>query len=314
MPRVRPGPYGAGAVVGWTVGPRFVMTQTLLHPTGDRLGVGLGWHPGLTTPHATQTAGRCRGGRDGTRLGRRSAAVAPTPEEDPVPVQTLPLTTTSGPGAPARARVTGPRWTSVLLPVAVGAALGPLDVVLKHVLPAPFGHLVNSSPVWALVAFVVGWLVRPRPRWWPALAGTLTLLVAVETYYLAYVLLRDRDTTTLVDAHAQWWLVIGVGAGVVFGAAGAWARSGSAWRGPAGTSTVVGLLLTGAWVEALRFAGAGDATYRHDTVQAALVLLVLAGVATVVAARSARQRVVGLVLALPVALAGVVLAGALGMA
>lgn len=232
-----------------------------------------------------------------------------------MPVQTLPWATTPGAAGAARpTSTTRTRWTSVLLPVAVGAALGPLDVVLKHVLPAPFGHLVNSSPVWALVAFVVGWSVRPRPRWWPALAGTLTLLVAVESYYLAYVLLRGRDAVTLLDAHAQWWLVVGVGAGVVFGTAGAWARGGSAWRGPAGTATVVGLLLTGAWVEALRFAGAVDPGYRHDTVQAALVLLVLAGVAAVAAARGARQRVVGLVLGLPVALGGVVLARALGMA
>ncbi|SEQ68704.1 DUF6518 family protein [Microlunatus flavus] len=232
-----------------------------------------------------------------------------------MPVQTLPLTTASGPAAPAR-RTAGAStgWASVIVPVAVGAALGPLDVVLKHVLPAPFGHLLNSSPVWALAAFVVGWAVRARPGWWPGLAGTLTLLVAVESYYLAYVVLRDRDTATLLDTHAQWWLFVGVGAGVVFGTAGAWAREGRRWRGPAGTATVVGLLLTGAWVELLRFAGASDTGYRHDTVQAALVLLVLAAVAVVLAARSARQRVAGLALALPVGLGGVVLAGALGMA
>lgn len=232
-----------------------------------------------------------------------------------MPVQTLPSATAPRPvGAADRTSTTWTGPASVLLPVVVGAALGPLDVVLKHLLPAPFGHLVNSSPVWALVAFVVGWVVRARPRWWPALAGTLTLLVAVESYYLADVLLRDRGTATLLDAHAQWWLVIGVGAGVVFGTAGAWARAGGPWRGPAGTATVVGLLLTGAWVELLRFAGASAPDHRHDTVQAALVLLVLAGLATVVAARSARQRVAGLVLALPVALGGVVLAGALGLA
>lgn len=231
-----------------------------------------------------------------------------------MPLQTWPSTAT----APAVRRVDRRAWAeparALALAVAVGALLGPLDVALKHVLPAPFGHLVNSSPVWALVAFVVGWCVRARSSWWPAVAGTVTLLVAVETYYLAYVLVRDRDTATLADAHAVGWLVVGVGAGVVFGTAGAWARDGRPWRGPAGTATAVGLLLAGAWVEVRRFAGAQEQTYRHDSVQAALVLLVLTGVAAVLAARSARQRVVGLALGLPVALGGVVLAGVLGMA
>jgi hypothetical protein len=233
-----------------------------------------------------------------------------------MPLQTWPTSTT-----PTRLEdlpvTAGRAARAVALPLLAGALLGPLDVALKHVLPAPFGHLLNSSPVWALVAFVVGFAVRTRHRWWPAVAGTLTLLLAVETYYLAYVLLRDRDPVVLVDDHAVGWLVVGVGAGVVFGTAGAWARSGHPWRGPVGTATAAGLLLTGAWVELSRFAEAPvgvEVAYRHDSVQAALVLLVLAGVTGVLAARSARQRVLGLVLAVPVAVGGLALARVLGMA
>ena len=234
-----------------------------------------------------------------------------------MPLQTWPSSTASPTVLDDLGARAGRGARALAVPVLAGLVLGPLDVALKHVLPAPFGHLLNSSPVWALVAFVVGWCVRSTASWWPAVAGTLTLLLAVETYYLAYVLLRDRDPVVLVDDHAVGWLVVGVGAGVVFGTAGAWARSGQAWRGPAGTATAAGLLLTGAWVELSRVAGTArvaDLSYRHDMVQAALVLLVLAGLSAVLAARSARQRVLGLVLALPVAVGGVVLARLLGMA
>ena len=231
-----------------------------------------------------------------------------------MPLQTWPSGPTSPTGLDDLVARSARAVSALTLPLLGGVVLGPLDVVLKHVLPAPFGHLLNSSPVWALAAFVVGWCVRARTAWWPAVAGTLTLLVAVESYYLAYVLLRDRDPGTLVDDHALGWLVVGVGAGVVFGTAGGWARAGRSWRGPAGTATVVGLLLTGAWVELTRLDRAGDVAYRQDTAQAALVLLVLAGVAAVLAARSARQRVLGLVLGVPVAVGGMLLARLLGMA
>ena len=232
-----------------------------------------------------------------------------------MPLQTWPTSAASPSGAEDLAVRAGRAARAVALPLLAGTVLGPLDVALKHVLPAPFGHLLNSSPVWALVAFVVGWCVRGRSAWWPAVAGTLTLLVAVETYYLAYVVLRGRDPVVLLDDHAVGWLVVGVGAGVAFGTAGGWARSGHPWRGPAGTATGAGLLLTGAWVELSRAAadGAGLSS-RHDAVQAALVLLVLTGVTAVVAAGSARQRVLGLALAVPVAVGGVALARLLGMA
>jgi hypothetical protein len=101
------------------------------------------------------------------------------------------------------------------------------------------------------------------------------------------------------------WLGLAVLAGSGFGTAGAWARSAHPWRGPLGTAAAVAVLLAEAWLHLTRLSGAGaDAAYRHDQAQTAVVLLVLAAVVAVLAGRSARQRVVGAVLALALALVG----------
>lgn len=196
------------------------------------------------------------------------------------------------------------------MPVVVGLALGPVDLLLQHVLPYPVANLANSSAVWALVAFAVGWSVRGR--WWPPVAGTLALLLAVEGYYLTAVLTLGDDWSTLTNGAAQVWLVLAVGAGVVLGTAGAWARSAHAWRGPLGSATVVAVVLAEAWLNLSRLSDAGDDTaYRHDLAQTAVLLLVLAVPVAVLAGRSAHQRVVGAVLALALALVGALAIGAL---
>lgn len=201
----------------------------------------------------------------------------------------------------------------MLLPVVVGLVLGPLDLLLQRVLPYPFANLANSPALWALVAFGIGWADRVRGRWWPAAAATLALLLAVEGYYASAVLVLGDDPSTLADRAALWWLTLAVGAGVGFGTAGAWARSGHPWRGPVGTATAVGVLLTEAWLDLARLADAGgDVVRRHDLVQTSLLLLALAVVVAVLAGRSARQRVLGSALALPLALGGALAAGALG--
>lgn len=226
---------------------------------------------------------------------------------DPVTVST------SSAPSPTRQRPR-PRWTSALVPVVVGLALGPVDLLLQHVLPYPFANLANSAAVWALVAFAVGWSDRIRGRWWPAAAGTLTLLLAVEGYYATAVLVLGDDVSTLTNQAAVLWLGAAVVAGVVFGTAGAWARSAHPWRGPAGTAAAIGVLLSEAWLYLARAARVGDdAAYRQELAQTALVLLVLAVATAVLAGRTARQRVVGAVLALPLALGGAVLAGAAGL-
>ena len=212
---------------------------------------------------------------------------------------------------PARTRT---RWTSVLVAVVVGLVLGPLDLLLQRVLPHPFADLANSPALWALVAFCVGWSDRVRGRWWPAAAGTLTLILAVEGYHATAVLALGDDPSTLTNGAAVLWLGAALVAGVVFGTAGSWAGSARKWLGPIGTATAVGVLLAEAWLDLARLAGAGDDPARsQDLVQTALVLLVLASVAAVLAGRSARQRVVGSVLALPLALLEALAFGSIGL-
>ncbi|MBB3327599.1 DUF6518 family protein [Microlunatus antarcticus] len=197
------------------------------------------------------------------------------------------------------------RWTSVLVPVVVGLVLGPLDLLLQHVLPYPFANLANSPAAWALVAFAVGWSDRIRGRWWPAVAGVLTLLLAVEGYYATAVVALGDDVSTLTNGSALLWLALAVAAGAVFGTAGAWARSAHPWRGPVGTAAAVAVLLAEAWLDLTRLSDAGgDVAYRHDLAQTAVVLLVLAALVAVLAGRSARQRIIGSVIALGLALLG----------
>ena len=207
--------------------------------------------------------------------------------------------------ARAHPRTARPRWTSVLVPVVVGLVLGPLDLLLQHVLPSPFANLANSPATWALAAFGVGWSDRIRGRVWPAAAGVLTLLLAVEGYYATAVVALGDDVSTLTNSAALVWLALAVAAGAVFGTAGAWARSAHTWRGPLGTAAAVGVLLAEAWLDLTRLSDAGDdVAYRHDLAQTAVLLLVLAVPVAVVAGRSARQRVVGSVVALALALVG----------
>lgn len=253
------------------------------------------------------------GHRRPRRRPRCDAGAVRIPEAVGVPTLTpVPVTDPLDRSAPRPRRPTRARWTSVLVPVVVGLALGPLDLLLQHVLPYPFANLANSPAVWALVAFGIGWSDRIRGRWWPAAAGTLTLLLAVEGYYATAVLAQGDDPSTLTSSAALVWLALAVGAGVVFGTAGSWARSDHRWRGPLGTALAISVLLTEAWLDLARMAGAGnDTAYRHDLVQTALVLLVLAVLTAVLGGRSARQRVAGSVLALPLALLGALAAGTL---
>jgi hypothetical protein len=233
-----------------------------------------------------------------------------------VPTPTAPTTTPAAPTTPAPdqpgTRPARSRWTSVLVPVVVGLGLGPVDLLLQRVLPYPFAHLANSPSAWALVAFAVGWSDRVRGRWWPGVAGVLTLLLAVEGYYATAVVALGDDVASLTNSAALTWSALAVLAGAAFGTAGAWARSARPGLGPLGTSAAVAVLLAEAWLDLTRLSDAGDdAAYRHDLAQTAVLLLVLAVPVAVVAGRSAHQRVVGSVLALALALVGALAIGTL---
>lgn len=204
------------------------------------------------------------------------------------------------------------RWTSLLVPVVVGLVLGPVDLLLQRVLPYPFANLANSPAVWALAAFAVGWSGRTRGRWWPAAAGTVAMVLAVESYYLAAVLALGDDVSAMTNSAALLWLALAVGAGVVFGTAGSWAHSDHRWRGPVGTAAAVGVLLAeAAFKLTLSWSPSADEVYRRDLVGTAVILVLLAAVTGVLAGRSAQQRLIGSLVALGLALLGALAFGLL---
>lgn len=217
--------------------------------------------------------------------------------------QTMPLP------ASDRTAATGP---AVLLAVIVGAVLGPLDLALQHLLGSPWADLANSNAVWAMVAFALGYAVRGRPRWRPAVVGTVALLLAVETYYLAAVLTLGDDPSTLMDATAQVWLVFAVAAGSVFATAGAWARDCAGWKASLGTAFAPAVLFAQAVLDAHR--AVADSPRHDDLIQTAVILVALGLVAAVLAGRDPRSRLGGLVLSLPLTVVGAAAFAVLGFA
>src|SRR5689334_19624343 len=109
---------------------------------------------------------------------------------------------------------------AALTAVVCGVLLGVADLLLQRILPYPWANLANSPAVWALGAFGIGrWL--GAGRWWrSALAGIVLLVVAVEAYYLAAVVVLDDAAGNLWSPTARIWLALGVLAGGLFGAAG----------------------------------------------------------------------------------------------
>ena len=124
----------------------------------------------------------------------------------------------------ARSRRSSSPASRVLTTATVaGLLLGPLDLLAQTTLPYPWANLANSAAVWALVAFAVGATVWPAAK--SAVAGLVLLPIAVETYYLAGVVVRHDSTTTLWSATTGLWLVIAVVVGPLFGFAGGGLRS-----------------------------------------------------------------------------------------
>lgn len=169
-----------------------------------------------------------------------------------------------------------------------GLVIGPIDLALQRLLPYPWANLANSSAVWAVLAFAVGWWWGGRRWWQPAATAVFALLIAVETYYLAAVIVLGDDLATLYNATARLWLVLAVLAGVVFGTMGSWARRGNLWLAPIGTATGASVLLAEALLDLFR-AAAAEAARATDLRQTALIVAVLGAVMLVLSSRSPRQ-------------------------
>ena len=129
-----------------------------------------------------------------------------------------------------------------------GALIGPLDLAGQVHSPYPYANVFNSPAVWAAAVFVFG-------RWAtdvvPALVGAIVvMMVGVETYYAADVVARGANVSNLWSTVALVWLVLGVGAGVSFGAAGALSARTGTWAGSAASATLPAVFVSEAAHEA----------------------------------------------------------------
>ena len=160
------------------------------------------------------------------------------------------------------------RWGAMLIVALVaGVLLGPLDLAGQVHSPYPYANLFNSPAAWAAAAFVFGrWAVDLVSA---VVGAVVVMVVGVETYYATDVLVRDANVSNLWSSVAFVWLVLGIGAGVSFGAAGALSSRAGSWAGAASSATLPAVFLAEAAHEASTSRDAGW-----------IVLLIVAATAT----------------------------------
>ena len=171
------------------------------------------------------------------------------------------------------------RWWWVVA-VAAGLVLGPLDLWGQVNTPYPWAHLFNSPAVWAASAFAYGRWVRELPA--AAVGAAIVLVVGVEAYYLADVLVRDASPSNLTSSTAFVWLVAAVVAGSMFGVAGSWGAETSGWRAVLGRAALPAIFGAEAVHNVVRLANEPADGRPEDLGQFAVLLAVL-GIAALVA-------------------------------
>jgi len=179
------------------------------------------------------------------------------------------LDSTSAPAARIRRR-----WAWWPLAIAAGVLLGPLDLAGQVHAPYPLAHLFNSPAVWAAAAFVFG-------RWASELVASaagavIVMIVGVESYYMADVLVRGASRSNLTSPTAIVWLVAGIVAGLGFGTAGWWASERSSWRAMLGRAALPAVFGAEAVYNVARIATEPADGRPDDLGQFAALLLVLA--------------------------------------
>jgi hypothetical protein len=199
------------------------------------------------------------------------------------------------PGAvrPAAAR---PARLVALAVLPAGFLLGFLDFVWIKYVPSPFGDLGNSSAVWAVAAFAFGYWIRTG-RLRAAAAASTMLVIAVPSYYIAAALIQNDDWAVLSQPSSILWMAFGVIAGIVFGIGGTWAHDHD-WRRIAGPALPGAVLFAEALLHATRI---GDPNYGDTPIADVLINTVLG---VLIIALFARQRLLALAAAVPLALAG----------
>ena len=178
--------------------------------------------------------------------------------------------------------------TAVALIAVAGLSIGVLTVYGQR-LPGGWSTLANSGAVWLVFAFIAGSSMGSDLT--AAAAGTGTLAGAVIGYYAAVPIVVEGASAN-TRSMAIWTGTAFIG-GPVFGLAGRWWRRGSI------TKRVIALgLLSGVFVAE----GLNDVRYVPTVRSAGWVLLMVGLLVPMVLGRSWRERLLGLVAMLPVAL------------
>jgi hypothetical protein len=187
---------------------------------------------------------------------------------------------------------------ALLASVAAGVLLGALDLAGQVLLPAPWSDLANSAAVWAAAAFALGRALRTH---WlvAAMCGAVCLTVAVESYYLAAVIALTDSTENLTSPSTVTWLSLGVVAGLVFGAAGAWSRQPRDIPAAVATAAAAAVLFA-------------DALALRQTWGAAAGVSIVGVTVLVVAAGSTRRRWLALAASAPLTALALAAFAALG--
>ncbi len=193
--------------------------------------------------------------------------------------------------APLQARVN----PAVVLAVsaAAGVGLGVVDLVAQRTVPYPLAELANTNALWALAAFAIGCWVG-TDSWRAALGGSVLLVVAVGSYYVAAVVLIHDSVFSYTSSATLTWILFGIVAGSLFGAAGAWSRSADWLTAPVGTAIGASVL----FAEALVLAHTST-TARFDRMQVALLEVALGIGVVLLAGRTSRNSALALALCAP---------------
>ena len=175
-----------------------------------------------------------------------------------------------------------------LVAVVAGLLLGPLDLWGQVNAPYPWANLFNSPSVWAAAAFAYGrWLHGRRAA---PVGAVIVLVVGVEAYYLADVLVRDASRSNLTSSTAAVWLTAAVVAGTVFGVAGSWARQRRGWRAVLGRACLPAVFGAEAVRNLVRLASESPDERPDDLAQFAALLAALSITSLVVLCLGAERR------------------------
>lgn len=87
----------------------------------------------------------------------------------------------------------------------------------------PLTAVLNTQFAWACLLYAAGW-AAPRRTGWSALAGAVTGVVLIGSYYLCQALADGARSATdqFTDARGPAWVVATVGVGTVLGVLGGW--------------------------------------------------------------------------------------------